>query len=303
MYLTHFDFDRMPFGETTRVRHQVEIAEQRAAEVAIVRALESDPDLLELIGGAGTGKSTVLARLASSLPNTVVIRARAATSPPERSLLEGVGTALGCSFGPETSATELKRMLRSELHGRSERGDRLRLLVDDADALDESALLALWSLGTADAGRARRVTLLLCGKPSLAPLLARPALADLPIGDIVRVRLESVDRHGCRHYVRRRLMLAGSTTPALFTPSAIDRIQLGTEGNLSLVNTLCHRSLLAACEDREYQVGRRHVARAIDATDGITRWKTRPLAGRPLVSGAVTKRAGTKWNHPHGQPS
>ena len=110
-------------------------------------------------------------------------------------------------------------------------------------------------------------------------------------------RLAPLDRNACHAYIQRRMVHAGVSARAIFTPAAIDRIHAGSGGIPRLINTLCHKSLIAAFSDGDFQVTRRQVVRAMEDTEGIRRWKTRPFFKRSRIARIPATRPSTSWNH------
>ena len=109
-------------------------------------------------------------------------------------------------------------------------------------------------------------------------------------------RLTPVGRKACHYYIQKRMAQSGASTRVVFNPGAIDRIHDASGGILRLINTLGNKSLIAAFTDGDFQVSRRHVARAVADTEGLRGWKMRPLFNRRRLARAPNKRAESSWN-------
>ena len=287
MYQQHFALTRLPFEPFPAEGNVDAIQEQRAVLEAMLAALRTGEAFLKVIGDVGTGKTTLSRRLITALDADYVVLTLMTPAIPAAELMRAIADELGTAFDPGTPTRVVDREVRRTLEEIGRRGGRVALIVDEAQTLPSETLEALRLLSNLIGPAGHLVQVALFGHPSLDERIAEDGLRPLQQRIATSFRLRPLDRAACHDYVRARLLSAGSATRPVFTPAAVDRIHVESGGIPRVIDTLCHKGLEAAHADGDYQVGRRHIARALEATDGIARWRTRPLSpGRraPRVS-------------------
>jgi hypothetical protein len=96
--------------------------------------------------------------------------------------------------------------------------------------------------------------IILAGQPELNEKLDSPELVQLKQRVRLRFHLNALDLEEMSHYIRHRLMVAGSGGRDIFATDTYDYIFLYTGGIPRLVNTLCDTALLAAFGQDEQTV-------------------------------------------------
>ena len=304
MYLEHFGLDRMPFETTSNARIFIDLPNHREALNTILFGLDTGEGFVKIVGEVGTGKTALCRNLLASLPEQYarVYLPNPTLEPVD--LLKSIADELGARPGEAPGKHALQKAIRGALIGIAKRGGRVVLCVDEAQAMSEQSLEELRLLSNLESNLGKLAQVVLFGQPELDEKLATYSLRQLQQRIAFTAELEALDRKHCRHYIERRLRECGARGASVFTPAAIERIYRGSGGIPRLINILCHKSLLAAFSDREYQVGRRHTARALSDTEGIQRWQTRPLVRRSRgresskSSAAPRWRALSRWSSP-----
>ncbi len=280
MYLKHFGLRRPPFETVSNPASYVDLPEHRTARNCVLFGLRSGEALVKVVGEVGTGKTALCRSLLETLRDEFVTIHLPDPARSRIDLLRAIAAALSVSSDPMTRDYDLLEAIQTELRGFERRGTRCLILVDEAQTLPFDSLETLRLLTNFEGDRGRLVQVALFAQPELDDRLADFGLRQLQQRIAFSARLTPLDRSACREYVECRLAKARARSTALFTPAALERIHRGSSGLPRLVNVLCHKSLIAAFAEKDHQVARRHVARAIADTEGITRWRTRPLLGR-----------------------
>ncbi|MFO0691012.1 MAG: AAA family ATPase [Myxococcota bacterium] len=296
MYLEHFGLKRLPFEATSNGALYVDLPEHREALNVILFGLRSGEGFVKVVGEVGTGKTalcrTALARLGEELVPVFL------PDPALRPIafLATVADELGVVVPPRTPVHVLKQRLREVLLDIARSDQRVALFIDEAQTMPAATFEALRLLSNLETSGGKLLQIVLLGQPELDVRLARYDLRPLEQRIAFTARLEPLGTDACRVYVQRRLIDSGARDPGLFTPPALAAIQRASGGIPRLINALCHKSLMAAFAQDELRVERRHVARAIGETEGLGRWRIRPLerlrsallpgrlAARPLPS-------------------
>ena len=295
MYEQHFGFHRLPFETLSNASVYVDLDEHREAFNTVLFGLRSGEGFVKVVGEVGTGKTalsrSLLARLdddfvTAYLPNPVM-------RPNE--LLRAIADELGSPVASHAGMHELQRAIRAKLIDIARAGGRVAVFVDEAQTMPANTLEELRLLSNLESNEGRLVQVVLFGQPELDAKLADYGLRQLQQRIAFTARLSPLNRAACRAYVTRRIEYASVAPRPIFSSAAIDRIHRGSGGIPRLVNTLCHKSLIAAFADGDFEVRRRHVARALADTEGIERWGRWPLFSRARFRRAATPRRRDDW--------
>ena len=295
MYLEHFGLESLPFETTSNGRVYVDLPNHREAMNTILFGIESGEGFIKVVGEVGTGKTALCRSLLAKLPET---DARIYLPNPTLKpidLLQSIADELDLLTGLTPRVHPLQKAIRAELIAAAKRGSRVVLCVDEAQAMPNESLEQLRLLSNLESNHGKLAQVVLFGQPELDDRLRVDSMRQLAQRIAFSAQLRPLERQECRFYIERRLREAGAQGGALFTPAALERIYRGSGGLPRLINILCHKGLIAAFSEGDYQVNRRHTARALADTEGITRWQTRPLVGATRL-GLGGRGAGTsRW--------
>jgi general secretion pathway protein A len=139
-----------------------------------------------------------------------------------------------------------KHYLASHLQNFARRGQKLVLLIDEAQGLTDHQLEELRYLSNLEFRDDKLVEMVLAGLPSLQARLRSPGMSALWQRIAVHSKVETLDLEHTGHYIRHRLTIADAANTDLFTSDAIAAVHEKTKGIPRLVNTLCDRALLVA---------------------------------------------------------
>jgi len=297
MYLRYFGLHRLPFEAVSNATAYVDLPEHRDALNTILFGLRSGEGFVKVVGEVGTGKTALCRNLLACLDDEFVAVYIPNPSLTPRDLLLTISDELGVPLPPTGGMHTINKYLREIMLDIARGGNRIAIFVDEAQAMPVETLEELRLLSNLESNRGKLAQVVLFGQPELDEKLERYSLRQLQQRIGWCAYLSPLDRDACREYIRKRLVMAGGTRcENLFTPAAIERIHRGSGGIPRLINALCHKSLMATLAEREYQVGRRHVARALNETEGIQRWQKRPLFRS--IRSRQSSRPNTTWLRP-----
>jgi type II secretory pathway predicted ATPase ExeA len=242
-YLQHFGLDREPFGSDPLPGFHFECASQQGAERRLARGPLHGKGLSVLVGGYGSGKTTVLRRLVDALPANrfeaaVMVMVRRDVDP--LAFLQRVARLFGVNQPPDERGA-LIGQLAGRLGQIQERGLRALAVIDEAhlirgdDVLDE--LRGLLSL---EGEQGRTLSLVLAGLPELEATLARHRGLGSRVD--VKVRLEPFDADTSARYLAERLAFARGK-PDVLHPAAVAAIHEHARGVPRVLNTLADNAL------------------------------------------------------------
>jgi hypothetical protein len=122
----------------------------------------------------------------------------------------------------------------------------LALILDGAEHLSPEALERLKALSARSADERERLSIVLSGCLEPRRGQSGSALEAMQKTADVRLRLQRFQDRDVKPYIAHRIKLAGRQGPALFTPSAIDRIIHYSGGNPLSINRICRSTLVLA---------------------------------------------------------
>jgi len=259
MYLESFGLKKKPFSLTSDPSMLYFTDSHREALAVLCYGLLERKGLILLLGHAGTGKTTLLARAVLGLPPSRVQFASIVN--PMISAPEFLETVL-LSFGireipaskPQLLALLEKRLLECQMEGKI-----ACLIVDEAHKLDIESLEEVRLLGNLEKRSEKLLQIILAGQSELAATMNRADCIQLKQRVSLRVALRPLAAADVSRYIACRWARAGGQQRAPFSPQAVDLIARISEGIPRLINVVCDNALLAAFGEQSQMVEASHV--------------------------------------------
>lgn len=201
-------------------------------------------------GEIGAGKTTLLQHLLRTLPDDVIVGLISNAQGDRGELLQWVLHALGEPFDPHASYVMLFQKLQDYLLEAYAEGNRVILIIDEAQNLTPSTLEELRMLTNINSNKDELVQLVLVGQPELRQLIMRPELRQFVQRVGSSFHLSAMSPENVGEYIQHRLRTAGGTGGE-FDPDAVQRIYDLTRGIPRLVNQICDLALVYAFSAEE----------------------------------------------------
>jgi len=250
---------RRPFLSAPSPKRYFAAAAIEEARQRIVRAIARNEGPAILVGGAGTGKSLLLAVLAEQFAAKMsVVTLAGAQLCTRKALLQVILCELGLPYrgmdegelrlsilqhlrghgAPAPANTKDARHMVSRHRPDAAQPRRMLLLVDEADALPTRLLEELRVLTNVAADGLPLVSLVLGGSPILEERFADPQLDMFSQRIAARCYLAPLGREESMLYVSSQVAAAGIKPERLFTADALEAIHSATGGVPRLINQL-----------------------------------------------------------------
>jgi general secretion pathway protein A len=265
MYCEYFGVTRYPFEVSPNADCLYAPPQYRDALSGLSCGILNRKGFLMLTGDAGTGKTTLCTRLTERLPPErmqMAFIANPAVSPTE--LLDLLLWSLGVQDIPESKVNKwiaLNRFLKSSW----EQEKIVTIIIDEAHLMPVATLEEVRMLGNLFQDGVPLLQIILSGQNQLIDVMNRSDLRQFKQRIAVRVSLKALTRPEVNEYIQFRWRRAGATRPSPFTPEAVARIAVLSQGIPRVVNTLCDNALLIAYAGECRRVNEAHVSEA--ATD------------------------------------
>ncbi len=242
MYLNFYGLREQPFGVTPDPRYLYLSAAHREAFASLYYGIEANRGFLGLIAKPGMGKTTILFHLLEKFRTTARTAFLFQTQCNSREFMRYLLAELGYE-GDSQDFVRLHEEFNRRLLQEARAGNRLIVVIDEAQNLDSSVLETVRLLSDFETPRAKLMHIILSGQPELADKLASPGLSQLRQRVSILHGLEPLPSWEIKAYIEHRMKIAGYEGEPVFTPDAYEAIADFTEGIPRNVNNFCFNAL------------------------------------------------------------
>ncbi len=254
MYAEYYGLVRPPFEMTPDPSFLYLGEAHREGLATLVYGVNSGKGFVMLTGEVGTGKTTLLhallGQLDSSTNSAFLFNPRLDPLGFFRVLFDELGIGPPCASKAEY-LLELNRYLIEKLAA----GERVLLIIDEAQNLSAEMLEEIRLLSNLETPTSKLIQIMLVGQPELQSLISQPELRQLRQRIALRHHLRPFDEREVVEYVEGRLAKAGYTGRGLFKKKALRELYRMTEGTPRLINIVCDGALLLGYARQETQLG------------------------------------------------
>ena len=247
MYLTFFGLNEKPFAITPDPRY-LYLSERHAEALAhLLYGINEAGGFVQLTGEVGTGKTTIVRSLLAQTPKNaeIALILNPKMTAPEFLLTICEELGIGVPDSALQSLKDLVDILSQYLLRAHANGQRVVLVVDEAQNLAPEVLEQVRLLTNLETNTQKLLQIILIGQPELRELLARNELRQLAQRITGRYHLNPLSREETAAYVLHRLRVAGATTD-IFAPGALNEVFRLSQGVPRVINVICDRALLGA---------------------------------------------------------
>jgi general secretion pathway protein A len=216
------------------------------AKAYIQYALYRAEGFVMVTGRPGTGKTTLVNDLLSTLPNKEVVAGTLVSTQLEaEDLLLMAAHAFGLDIESPQKAVVLQHLIEffNEQH---RKGLRTLLIIDEAQDLASSALEELRLLTNLQHKGEPLLQIALLGQDSLREIVRVPAMEQVHQRLIAAWRLEPLSPEETIGYVRHRLECAGWKGDPSFEPGVLPIVHEFSQGVPRRINLICSRCCCTA---------------------------------------------------------
>ncbi|MFN4101126.1 MAG: ExeA family protein [Pararhodobacter sp.] len=265
-YLEHFGLRERPFALAPDPEFLFWSPEHRGAYAMLDYGLSTRAPITLLTGEIGAGKTTLLHHFLDGLDDDVTIGMISNARPGVNDVLRRVCAALALTVPPGGDSADLFEVIQEFLLHQHATGNRVLLVIDEAQNLNRDALEDLRMLTNINAGRDEVLQLLLVGQPELRAVVRQPDLVQFAQRVAANYHLPRLDAPSTAGYIASRIRQAGGS-PNIFSRQAAELIHQATGGVPRLINQLCDLALTYAYAGQEPMVKRDIVEQVLQ--DGV----------------------------------
>jgi general secretion pathway protein A len=256
-YLEHYGLDREPFSNAPDARFYYNSELHSQALLRLMYAVDSNKGLAVLVGGVGTGKTTLARRMLDNLPedryeSSLLVMVHSGITP------EWILTRIALQLGVDEPAGDRLKLLK-QLYTRlleiDDEGRRAVVLIDEAQMLQSRELMEEFrGLLNLEIPGKKLLNIVFFGLTELEDCLA----LDEPLAQRVAVKyhLKSMTVETTTSYIKHRLQVAGAKE-MLYDAEVIPLIHRYAGGVPRLINTISDNCLFEAYLRKMHKVDSR----------------------------------------------
>ncbi len=245
-YQEYYELEREPFSNAPDARFYYNSDQHSQALLRLMYAVDSNKGLAVLVGGVGTGKTTLARRMLDNLPedryeSSLLVMVHSGITP------EWILTRIAMQLGvgdPADDRLKLLKQLYTRLLEIEAEGRRAVVLIDEAQMLRSRELMEEFrGLLNLEVPGKKLLNIVFFGLPELEDSLA----LDEPLAQRVAVKflLKSMTVETTISYIKHRLQVAGAKQ-LLYDDEVIPLIHRYAGGIPRLINTICDNCLFEA---------------------------------------------------------
>jgi len=240
-----FGMHKDPFNKDIAMKDLLELNSLIKVKKRLDYLLEIS-GVMAVTGEVGSGKSTALRwATASYHPSEYKIVSIVASSGSSLEFYRQIAWGFGLEFTSNRLSHQIKEIKAAITDVVVNRRQKVLVAVDEANLLRQTIFSELHTLSQFEFDSKPRLSLLLCGLPSLLDKLCIRGAEPLASRVVTRTHLEALDEPTTREYVSHHLNICG-VKKQIFTDQALTAVYQGSSGLPRRINNLCRGGLEAA---------------------------------------------------------
>ncbi len=246
MYEEHFGLSAKPFQLSPDAAFFFPSKEHKRALSFLEYGLEQADGFIVITGDVGTGKTTIVQTLLSTLdPADMMVANLVTTQLQEDDLMHLVAANFGLRVNANSKALLIRDLERLFVQ-QAQQNRRVLLIVDEAQNLPQRSVEELRMLSNFQLNGRPLVQIFLLGQEEFRSTLLSEGFEQLRQRVIATYHLNPLDENETRTYIEHRLTCANYHGRPAITDEAFQAIYQASEGVPRRINNLCDRILLFA---------------------------------------------------------
>jgi type II secretory pathway predicted ATPase ExeA len=245
MFLDHYNLREYPFHITPNPEFLYLSPSHKEALSTISYGVDTGKGFMALVGEGGLGKTILLQTF---LKDRAGAREKIIYLFNSRLSFVGLLLALARELDPKVTGDEPQELLDpiyKALIREYSQGNKVVLLIDEAQNMPEETLEGLRLISNLETPTEKLIHIVLVGRPELRRTLDRFELRQLKQRIAVQATLSPLTREESLDYIQCLLKQAGGRAETIFTRRAMEKIVRQAKGIPLAINILCDKALIA----------------------------------------------------------
>ncbi|MBZ0091199.1 MAG: AAA family ATPase [Sulfuricellaceae bacterium] len=267
MYEEYFGLSELPFGITPDTSFFFACNSYQEALNTLLIAIRNGEGFIKVTGEVGTGKTLLCRKFMAMLGDGDYITAYIPNPYlTPHSLLLALTDELELYIDSDADQNHLLTALNLALMALADKGKRIVICLDEAQAMPMESLEALRLLTNLETEKRKLLQVVLFGQPELNTNLEHESIRQLKQRITFHYELPPLSKEELNYYLMHRLSVAGHRSGPLFSQGALNLLYRASGGVPRLVNILAHKSLMVVYGEGCRSVSSRHVKTALKDT-------------------------------------
>jgi general secretion pathway protein A len=266
MYEDFYGLKERPFALVPDPSYLFLGSQHKLARAYLEYGIKERMGFVVLTGEVGTGKTTLIKSLLREKEARQRVGVLYQTSVEAEDLLDVLLKEFEIRGHFGSSRAARLGAFNQFLVNAYARGERVVLLVDEAQNLGPKALEELRLLSNLQTEKEPLLQVILVGQPGLRERLKHPALRQLAQRVAIHYHLRPLDEDETRQYIRFRLARAGGS--GIFTNTALEKLYAYTQGVPRRINAWCDLALVAGFAEGRHEIDGEFIDLVITAQGG-----------------------------------
>ena len=253
MYNKFFGFKEKPFKLVPNPAYLFLSHSHEEALAHLTYAISQGDGFVEITGEIGTGKTTLCRVFLENLDQSIHAAYIFNPKLDALQLLKAINDEFGIDSSPDNTKDLIDR-LNVFLIEKKSAGQKVLLLIDEAQNLSQEVLEQLRLLSNLETTQEKLLQIILVGQPELRDMLASHQLRQLAQRITIDSRLSPLTFEETKDYIRHRITLASLRPGPPFDKASYKAIYEYSRGIPRLINIACDRALLNAFSRNSFKI-------------------------------------------------
>ncbi len=253
MYNKFFGFKEKPFRLVPNPEYLFLSKSHEEALAHLTYAISHGDGFVEITGEVGTGKTTLCRVFLESLDTSIDAAYVFNPKLDALQLLKAINDEFGIDSQPDNTK-DLIDILNGFLIEKKAAGQKVLVLIDEAQNLSLEVLEQLRLLSNLETTQEKLLQIILVGQPELGDMLSSHQLRQLGQRITINCKLDPLTYQEAKDYIRHRISLASHRAGPPFDKGSYRAIYEFSKGIPRLINIACNRVLLNAFSRNSFKV-------------------------------------------------
>jgi general secretion pathway protein A len=254
-------------------------------------AILENKGFVVVTGEIGSGKTTLINYLLNKIGDDIEVGLVNNTNILPAEFLKMVCKEF--ELDPKTNdKAELIDILSGYLIDQFAAGERVVLIIDEAQNLTNDTMEEIRMLSNIETEKHHLIQIILVGQPELKFKLQQSNLKQFAQRVTVQCHLKGLEKDEVAQYIKHRLEVGGSQRMDLFDNETIEAIAVYSRGIPRLINVLCDSSLVYGFADELQTIGHDvldNVYEELKSLGTFTDYDAKPFANPPSPKVATAR--------------